>query len=727
MNFERRHAVLSREIAEHRRRYYQLDAPTITDGEFDALMRELIALEEAHPELVTLDSPSQQVGGWADGRFAKVTHLEPMYSLDNVFSREEFMAWAKRATADIGERELAESGFLCEVKIDGLALDLVYRAGVLVSAATRGDGKVGENITANVETIESIPGQLAGGEVPSVVEVRGEVFMKGSDFEALNQEMARELERDAAEAKAKGVPPPKKRYFFANPRNAAAGSLRQKDVEVTRARKLSFYCHGLGLVTGGVGFARQSDAYNVLKGYGLPTSPHTRLLHSLDEVWEFVEGHAADRHALEHDIDGVVVKINSLALQRRLGATVRAPRWAIAYKYPPEEATTKLLDIQVGVGRTGRVTPFAVMEPVRVAGSTVDRATLHNESEVRRKGVLIGDVVVVRKAGDVIPEVLGPVVEDRDGGERAFAMPEVCPSCGARLRPENDSDADLRCPNQRSCPAQLRERLVHVGSRQALDVETLGEKTVDLLLEAGLVSDEGDLFSLTAEALAANPRLLELCDGDDGTRNVFHRWEDAKHGRRVLSKTAEKLLRNLEEAKTRPFARFLVALSIRHVGPGAAPDIARAFPSVDALMAAGFDDLSAVDGVGPTMAAAIQDWFAADWHRQIVAKWRAAGCAMADEPTAAEPGDRPLEGLTVVVTGSLPGYTRDSANQAIASRGGKPAGSVSSKTDFVVVGENAGSKYDKAVALQRPILDADGFETLLADGPEAARAVAKIG
>jgi DNA ligase (NAD+) len=701
---------LSAEITEHRRRYYLLDAPTIGDGEFDALMRELLAIEDQHPELVTLDSPSQQVGGWVGATFAPITHLEPMYSLDNAFDRAEFDAWAVRATKEISEAELLASGLLCEVKIDGLALDLVYRNGRLISAATRGDGRVGEDVTGNIATIGSIP-QLLRGEVPDVVEVRGEVFMKTADFAELNAEMAALQEKEAAEARAKGVQPPKKRYLFANPRNAAAGSLRQKDPRVTAGRKLSFYCHGFGEVTGGVPFARQSDGYDLLAAMGLPVSPYSQVVRSLDEVWDFITGYGGERrHSLEHEIDGAVVKVNDLGLQRRLGETSRAPRWAIAYKYPPEEVTTRLLDIRVGVGRTGRITPYAVMEPVKVAGSTVEQATLHNAGEVQRKGVLIGDTVIIRKAGDVIPEVLGPVIEDRDGSERDFVMPTLCPSCQSVLRPEKEGDIDIRCPNQRSCPAQLRERLIFLASRSALDIEVLGEKTADALLSAGALHDEGDLFTLSEDDLLGVVEFVATAGKNQGE----------------LTKNAQALLANIEGAKTRPFARFLTALSIRHVGKGIAPDIARAFPNIQSLRAASLDELSAVEGIGPIVAESIIEWFSIDWHNEIIAKWEAAGVVLADRPSAPDQTlPQTLTGLTIVVTGSIPGYTRDQANAAITGRGGKSASSVSAKTDFVIAGENAGSKYTKALSLNLPILDAAGFETLLQDGPQAALSLAK--
>ena len=677
-----RHAELSALITDHRWRYYVLDSPVVADAEFDTLMQELTAIEERHPELRTPDSPTQQVGGAPSTTFSPVAHLEPLMSLDNVFSLDDLDKWLVRAGSLAGE-DVAASGFLCELKIDGLALDLVYRDGRLVSAATRGDGTVGEDVTANVRTIEAIPTRLSGAEIPGVLEVRGEVFMRPEDFAHLNAGLVES-----------GKAP------FANPRNSAAGSLRQKDPKVTAQRRLHFLVHGIGEFSGPA-LDRQSHGYDLLRRWGLPTSGHYRICHSTTEVKAYIAHYGEHRHAVEHEIDGVVIKVDDRTLQAKLGNTSRAPRWAIAFKYPPEEVTTKLIDIRVNVGRTGRVTPYAVMTPVLVAGSTVEMATLHNASEVRRKGVLIGDTVVLRKAGDVIPEVLGPVAELRDGSERAFVMPTHCPACGSELRPEKDGDADIRCPNQRSCPSQLRERLFHLASRQALDIEMLGWQSADALLSAGLIADEGDLFDLTAE------KLVEA--------GVF----TTKAG--TLSVNGRKLLDNLEQAKTAPFTRFLVALSIRHVGKGVAPDVAAAFPSIDALEAASADELSAVPGIGPTLAAAISEWFAVDWHRAIVAKWRAAGCRLAGEPAAGTGVPQTLAGLTIVVTGSLPGFTRDSATAAIEERGGKAAGSVSSRTDFVVAGESAGSKYDKAIALGVPILDAAGFEALLRDGPDAAR------
>ena len=681
----RRHAELSDQLNEARWRYHVLDAPTISDGEFDRLMAELVALEEETPALRTPDSPSQQVGGPPSTTFAPVQHLQRLMSLDNVFSREELERWAARPVRELGEARVAQSGYLCELKVDGLALDLVYEQGRLVRAATRGDGVVGEDVTDNVRTIAVIPRTLGTDDPPEVLEVRGEVYFAVEEFAALNAALV-----------ADGKAP------FANPRNAAAGSLRQKDPRVTASRRLGFVSHGIGVWQGQT-VDRLSDAYARLEAWGLPVSPHRQLARSLEEVWAYIEHFRELRHSVAHEIDGVVVKLDERSVQDQLGSTSRAPRWAIAFKYPPEEVTTKLLDIDVNVGRTGRVTPFGVMEPVLVSGSTVGMATLHNASEVRRKGVLIGDTVVLRKAGDVIPEIVGPVVELRDGTEREFSMPTHCPACGTELRPEKEGDADLRCPNTRSCPAQLRERLFHVASRQALDIEVLGFSAAQALLDASLITDEGDLFALDAEILARSPFFV------------------TKSGQ--LSANGAKLLVNLEQAKTRPLDKFLVALSIRHVGKGVAPDIAAHFGDIDALATATPEELAAVDGIGPTLATAIAEWFAVDWHREIIAKWQAAGCVMRDEP---KPQREPtLAGLAVVVTGSLEGFTRDTAAEAITSRGGKVSGSVSKKTSFVVVGESPGSKADKAVELKVPVLSGvEQFRVLLEQGPDAAAEVA---
>jgi DNA ligase (NAD+) len=682
-----RHRDLSEELDGYAFAYYVRDQPLVSDGQYDELMGELKALEAAHPALVTPESPSQKVNGGFTATFAPVAHLERMQSLDNAFSSDELSAWAARVEREVG----TGAAYLCELKVDGVAVALVYEQGRLVRAATRGDGTTGEDVTANVRTMADVPQQLVGspddGAVPELLEVRGEIYFPVAAFAELN----------AALVESGRAP-------FANPRNAAAGSLRQKDPKVTASRPLRLVVHGLG-ARRGLDPERQSAAYRRLRDLGLPVSSRYEVVDDLEGVWAYIERYREQRHSVEHEIDGVVVKVDQVGLQRRLGSTSRAPRWAIAFKYPPEEATTKLLDIRVSVGRTGRVTPFAFMEPVKVAGSTVQLATLHNASEVRRKGVLIGDTVVIRKAGDVIPEVLGPVVAARTGNEREFAMPAHCPECGTELRPEKEGDADIRCPNARSCPAQLRERVFHVAGRGAFDIENLGYEAAVALLQSHLLQDEGDLFFLDAEKLERT----DFFTRKDGT----------------LSANGHKLLANLRTRKDVPLWRVLVALSIRHVGPTAAQALARDFRSLDRIADATEEELAAADGVGPTIAASVRDWFAVDWHREVVDKWRAAGVRMADEGEDAGPG--PLTGVTVVVTGSLRDYSRDEAVAAIQERGGKVTGSVSRKTGFVVVGADPGSKYDKAVQVKAPILDDDGFRVLLAEGPEAARAVATVG
>jgi DNA ligase (NAD+) len=671
---------LADEVREHQFRYYVRDAPIISDAEFDALLRRLAALEEQHPELRTPDSPTQLVGGAGFATdFVPVEHLERMLSLDNAFTAEELGAWATRVHAEVGD----DAHYLCELKIDGVALSLVYRDGRLTRAATRGDGRTGEDVTLNARTIDDIPERLTASAdypVPEALEVRGEVFFRLEDFQALNANLV-----EAGKAP------------FANPRNSAAGSLRQKDPAVTARRKLRMICHGLGH-TEGFRPATQHAAYLALKAWGLPVSEHTTLVGDLTGVQERIDYWGEHRHEVDHEIDGVVVKIDEVALQRRLGSTSRAPRWAIAYKYPPEEAQTTLLDIRVNVGRTGRVTPFAFMTPVKVAGSTVGQATLHNASEVKRKGVLIGDTVVIRKAGDVIPEVLGPVVDLRDGSEREFVMPATCPECGTTLAPEKEGDADIRCPNAQRCPAQLRERVFHVAGRSALDIEGLGYEAGVALLQAQVISSEGDLFSLTE---------------DDLLRTELFRTKAGE-----LSANGKRLLINLDNAKAAPLWRVLVALSIRHVGPTAARALATEFGSLDAIVSASTEQLAVVEGVGATIAAAVTEWFDVDWHREIVDKWRAAGVRMADERDASVP--RTLAGLTIVVTGSLTGFSRDDAKEAIVARGGKAAGSVSKKTAYVVAGDSPGSKYDKAVELGVPVLDEEGFRRLLDEGPPDA-------
>lgn len=682
-----RHATLSRELTEHQYRYYVLDAPTVADAEFDKQLRELEALEGEFPALRTPDSPTQRVGGTFSTDFTPVTHAERMLSLDNAFADEELAAWAERVERDAG----GPVPYLCELKVDGLAINLTYESGRLVRAATRGDGRTGEDVTANVRSIRDLPGQLAPSaefpDIPELLEVRGEIYFPIAAFADLNAGLVEQ-----------GKAP------FANPRNAAAGSLRQKDPRVTASRPLRLVVHGIGARRGFQPTA-QSESYAALRSWGLPTSDRWRVVPDLAGVAEYIAYYAEHRHDVEHEIDGVVVKVDPVSIQGRLGSTSRAPRWAIAFKYPPEEVTTKLLDIEVGVGRTGRVTPFAVLEPVHVAGSTVAQATLHNAREVERKGVLIGDTVVVRKAGDVIPEVLGPVVDLRPADARPFVMPTTCPSCGTPLAPAKESDVDIRCPNTHSCPAQLRERVFHLAGRGAFDIEVLGYKGAGALLDAQIITDEGDLFQLDAEQLSRSPFFVNK----DGT----------------LGSNAVKLLDNLAVARERELWRVLVALSIRHVGPTAARALARHFRSMDAIDAATEEELSSVDGVGPTIAASLREWFAVDWHRAVVRKWAEAGVRMAED--AIDEGPRPLQGMTLVVTGTLAGFSRDQAAEAVETRGGKVSGSVSKKTSFVIVGDNPGSKADKAISLKVPVLDEAGFRLLLEAGPDAAREVAQLG
>ena len=678
-----RHAALARTLEEHAFRYYVLDAPTASDAEYDALVRELAALEESHPSLRTPDSPTQKVMGAVSTDFRPVTHLERLMSLGNVFTADELREWAARA-----RKEAAAARWLCELKIDGLAVALVYRDGRLERAATRGDGRTGEDITPNVRTLRSVPAVLSGTGVPPLLEVRGEVFLATADFEALN-------ERLVAEGKA----------AFANPRNAAAGSLRQKDPRVTATRPLSLTLHGLG-ARQGWDPETQSGAYAQLAAWGLPVSPHAQVFDDLDGVLDYIARWGEHRHDVEHDIDGVVVKVDQVPLQRRLGATSSAPRWAVAHKYPPEEAVTELRHIWVSVGRTGRATPFAQLEPVHVGGVVVQNATLHNAGEVQRKDVRVGDRVVVRRAGDVIPEVVAPVDPDREGRGQPWQMPSQCPECSTPLRQMREGDKDLRCPNARSCPAQLRERVFAMASRSALDIEGLGYEAARSLTEQGLVEDEGDVLLLDEPALR---------------RSDFYTTKNGE-----LSAAARQLLTSLQEARTRPLWRFLVAMSIRHVGAPTARDLARHFGSLERIERASQEELAAVEGVGPIVARAVVDWFAVDWHCAVVDKWRRAGAVLAD--TSGDDGPRPLEGVSVVITGTLATWSRDGATEAVQALGGKVTSGVSKKTDFVVVGTDPGaSKHDKAVKLGVPLLDDDGLRVLLEQGPEAARAVATGG
>jgi DNA ligase (NAD+) len=702
-----RHAELSQQIDEHQYRYYVLDSPTASDAEYDQLMRELERLEEQYPELRTPSSPTQRVGGTYSTLFTPVNHLERMLSLDNAFTDEELAAWAQRIEREVGDA----ASYLCELKVDGLAIALVYERGRLLRGATRGDGRTGEDVTPNLRTLADIPATLTGSDVPELLEVRGEVYFPVAGFEALNESLV-----------AAGKAP------FANPRNAAAGSLRQKDPRVTASRALRMVVHGVGAHSGWQP-KRQSESYEAMHAWGLPVSERYRLVQTLADVQEYIAYYGQHRHSVEHEIDGVVVKVDEVGLQRRLGSTSRAPRWAIAVKYPPEEVTTKLLAIRVNVGRTGRVTPFAVMEPVRVSGSTVERATLHNENEVARKGVLVGDTVVLRKAGDVIPEIVGPVVDLRDGTETPFVMPTHCPECGTELRRGKEEDVDIRCPNARSCPAQLRERVFHLAGRGALDIEALGYMAAIALTQPAEPAEpplrnEGDLFSLADDVGKLEPVKMPRLNEKTGETELvpFFFTKGTAKVPPAPKKVVEVLFEQLEAAKSRPLWRVLVALSIQHVGPTAAQALAREFRSLERIEAASVEELAAVDGVGPTIAESIREWFGVDWHREVVAKWRAAGVSMED--SGADSGPRPLEGITVVITGSLESYSRDAATEAIQVRGGKVTGAVSKKTGFVVAGESPGSKYDKAVQLGVPILDDTGLAVLLADGPDAARAAA---
>jgi DNA ligase (NAD+) len=671
MSNKARHRMteLINEIRDHQFKYYVLDQPTVSDAQFDELLRELQSLEDKNPELREPDSPTQHVGGGFSTQFEQRDHIEKMMSLDNVFDAQELAQWFDRV-----EKEISSPQYLCEVKVDGLAINLMYENGVLIQGLTRGNGVTGEDVTLNVKTIKNLPHQLTGDSVPTLIEVRGEVFFPIAAFNELN---------DSLEEAGK--------QLFANPRNGAAGSLRQKDPRVTASRPLSVVVHGVG-ARDGISFESQSGAYEVLKKLGLPTSDRFKVCGTRLDVEKFIQYYADHRHDVEHEIDGVVIKVDSLSQQGQLGFTSRAPKWAIAYKYPPEEVTTVLLDIKVSVGRTGRVTPFAYMEPVKVAGSTVTNATLHNAEEIVRKGVLIGDTIVIRKAGDVIPEVLGPVIEKRKGTERAFVMPTHCPECGDELRAMSQGDVDIRCPNTQSCPAQLRERIYYIGSRAALDIDVLGYEAASALLDAQIIKDESDLFNLTAKKLVTSTFFTKK----DGTPAA----------------NVDKLLAALEEAKTRPLWRTLVALSIRHVGPTAAQGLATALGSVKAISEATAEELADIDGVGQIIAESIVEWFGVKWHKEIISKWEKAGVCMVVQQSEQLP--QTLAGLTFVVTGGLESFTRDGISETIAGHGGKASSSVSKKTDYVLVGSDPGSKLAKAQELGVPVIDEAKFKELLA-------------
>ncbi|MFJ1744832.1 NAD-dependent DNA ligase LigA [Streptomyces sp. NPDC088116] len=707
-----RHAQLAERIEEHRFRYYVKDQPVVSDAEFDTLLRSLEALEEEYPELRTPDSPTQKVAGAYETEFTAVQHRERMLSLDNAFDDEELASWADRVAKEVGSPGYH---FLCELKVDGLAVNLTYEHGRLTRAATRGDGRTGEDITSNVRTIAEIPHRLEGERIPDLVEIRGEVYFPMEAFQELNARLVEAGDKP-----------------FANPRNAAAGSLRQKDPKITATRPLHMVVHGIG-AREGFDIDCLSHAYDLLRAWGLPTAQHNKVVEGIEGVREFITYFGANRHSMEHEIDGVVVKLDEIPLQGRLGSTSRAPRWAIAWKYAPEEVNTKLVNIRVGVGRTGRVTPYAQVEPVTVAGSEVEFATLHNQDVVKAKGVWIGDTVVLRKAGDVIPEILGPVVDLRPEDAYEFEMPAVCPECGTALRAMKEGDIDLRCPNARTCPAQLRERLFYLAGRKCLDIENFGYVAAAALtrpLEPNTppLLDEGDLFDLTIEQLL--PIRAYVLDSDSGLPK-----RDPETGKEKIAtvfanqegepkKNALAMLEHIAAAKERPLARIIAGLSIRHVGPVASEALAREFRSIDRIGQATEEELAAVEGVGPTIAASLTRWFEVDWHREILRKWRAAGVRMEEEGAGEDEGPRPLAGLTVVVTGTLERHTRDGAKEALQSLGAKVVGSVSKKTAFVVVGENPGSKHDKAMQLKVPVLDEQGFTVLLEQGPDAAKEVA---
>ena len=665
-----RAAQLSAELLEHNERYFVLDDPIISDAEYDALLRELLDLEREHPELVTPDSPTHRPGGAPSAAFAPVTHVQPMLSLDNAFQEDELRAWFTR----ISRLVPGPIAFVGEPKLDGLAMSLLYEGGRFVRGATRGDGVVGDDVTANVATIGSIPKRLSGDAVPSRLEVRGEVFMPLAAFEELNRRQGEAGDR-----------------LFANPRNAAAGSLRQKDPQITASRALDFFGYQLGVQEGGPALRSHHETLAWLRDLGIPVNPHIEQLDTIDQVVEFAQRMLSQRHSLGYEIDGAVLKVDDLAQRAEMGTTSRAPRWAIAFKFPPEEKTTLLNGIFVSIGRTGRATPFAQLEPVFVGGSTVGLATLHNEDEVARKDVRPGDTVIVRKAGDVIPEVVGPVLAKRRKGLRRWTFPTDCPACGQPLV-RLEGEADHHCVNI-ECPEQRVQRIVYFAGRGAMDIEGLGEERVRQFVDAGLLKDAADIYSLTVE------RLVPL--------------------ERMATKSAENLVAGIEASKSRGLARVLVGLGIRHLGPTAAVAVARALGSMDRIEHADAAELTAVDGVGPVIAESVARFFGIDRNRVVVEKLDQAGVDLTAPSTVPElrPGAPSLVGLSVVLTGTLDGFTREGAEAELEARGAKVTSSVSKKTSYVVVGENPGSKLTKAESLGVPILDEAGLVQLLEHGP----------
>jgi DNA ligase (NAD+) len=667
---EERAAALRTEIHEHNRRYHELDDPTISDADYDDLVRELRALEEEFPELITPDSPTQRVGGAPSATFSPVVHRVAMMSLDNAFTEAELQAWGERLQRRLDEGDgPVDVGYVCEPKIDGLAVSIRYEGGRFVQAATRGDGRTGEDVTANIATLSEVPDDL-GRAAPEVLEIRGEVYMSMPAFAALNEGQVE-----------KGLRP------FVNPRNAAAGALRQKDASITASRELSLWTYQLGEIRGGPPLATHHETLDFLRELGLPVNPEIRTLSRLDEVYAYCRDRQVSRHDLPYEIDGVVVKVDDLARRADLGFTSKAPRWAIAYKFPPEERTTKLLDIMVSVGRTGRATPFAVLEPVFVGGVTVGKATLHNEDQVRAKDVRPGDTVIVRRAGDVIPEVLGAVLAERMQGSKPWQFPKRCPVCGQPLmRP--DGEADTRCLNM-ACPARSLGAIEHFASRGGMDIEGLGEQRVRQLVDLGLVRDLADIYSIDWD-------VLRPLDG----------WGET---------SITNLQQAIEASKEQPLARLLVGLNIRHLGPAGAEALAAALGHLDRILEADVDTLARVEGVGPVIAKALHEWLADPGNRDLVERLRAAGVNF--QGPEVEDVPQTLVGMTVVVTGTLEGYNRDEVEAAIKRRGGKSPGSVSKRTTAVVVGEGPGaSKLTKATELGVPVLDEAAFTHLLETG-----------